>query len=84
MAKARGRKASLKALMAQMEEALVPEESNYVYISHGDCEDDALELAEMVKAQFGIKEIVISTIGPVIGTHSGPGTLALFFIGKHR
>jgi len=84
VSKARGRKASLKAMMAQMEEALVAEESNYVYISHGDCESDALELAEMVKAKFGIKEIVISTIGPVIGTHSGPGTLALFFIGKHR
>lgn len=84
VSKARGRKASLKALLAQMQEALVEEEKNYVFISHGDCEEDALDLASIVKSQLGVENIEISTIGPVIGAHSGPGTIALFFIGKHR
>jgi len=82
--KARGRKASIKALLSQMQESLVEEEKNYVYISHGDCESEAIDLANMVKEQLGVSDIKISTIGPVIGAHSGPGTIALFFIGKHR
>jgi len=84
VSKARGRKASVKALFSQMKEALIEDEKYYIYISHGDCESDALELADMIKSHFGVDNIVISTIGPVIGTHSGPGTIALFFIGKHR
>ena len=84
VAKARGRKASIKALLAQMQETLIEEEKNYVYISHGDCESEAVDLANMIKEQLGVPEVVISTIGPVIGAHSGPGTIALFFLGKHR
>ena len=84
VSKARGRKASIKALLAQMQETLIEEEKNYVYISHGDCESEAVDLANMVKEQLGVPEVVISNIGPVIGAHSGPGTIALFFIAKHR
>ena len=84
VSKARGRKASIKALLSQMQETLIEGETKYVYISHGDCESEALELANMIKAQLGIPEVVISTIGPVIGAHSGPGTIALFFLANKR
>lgn len=82
--KARGRKASIKALITEMKKTIIEEEKKYIYISHGDCEQDALELAEMVKTHIEVDNIEIGNIGPVIGAHSGPGTLALFFIGSHR
>ena len=54
-------------------------------ISHGDCEDEAKYLADKIKSEMGVKApILISHVGPVIGAHSGPGTMALFFIGKER
>jgi fatty acid-binding protein DegV len=55
-----------------------------VYISHGDCYDDAKKLADMVTAVWGITDILISEVGPVIGAHSGPGTMALFFLATER
>ena len=63
--------------------ALSPSE-NTVFISHADCLDDAKALAEMIETEFSPKKIVIGDIGPVIGAHSGPGTLALFFYGSAR
>ena len=54
-------------------------ENQVIGISHGDNEELAMELAEAVKKEFGVKDIMISWIGPVIGSHSGPGTVALFF-----
>ena len=60
------------------------EDSSVVFISHGDCEEDANTLAEMVKAKYPVKRLEINYVGPVIGNHSGPGTLALFFVGKHK
>lgn len=84
MAKARGREASIKALFEKMKETAIDPEKQTVYICHGDCYDDAKKLAEMVTAEFGITDILIGYTGPVIGAHSGPGTLALFFIGTER
>ena len=55
-----------------------------VFISHGDCLDDANYLADIMRDRFGVKEVVISYVGPVIGAHSGPGTVALFFLGRER
>ncbi|MDD6284839.1 MAG: DegV family protein, partial [Firmicutes bacterium] len=52
--------------------------------SHGDCKGDADTLAQMIKDNYGASVQVISDIGPVIGAHSGPGTLAMFFVGKER
>ena len=66
----------------QMEE--LAEDTSVVFISHGDCEADARELAEMIQAKHKVDKLVISYVGPVIGNHSGPGTLALFFQGKHK
>ena len=84
MAKARGRDASIKALVERMKETVIDPEKQTVYICHGDCYDDAKKLADMVTAEFGITDILIDYVGPVIGAHSGPGTLALFFIGRER
>ncbi|MBE6647665.1 MAG: DegV family protein [Ruminococcaceae bacterium] len=84
VAKARGRDASIKALVAKMKETAIDPEKQTVYICHGDCYDDAKKLADMVTAEFGITDILIDYVGPVIGAHSGPGTLALFFLASQR
>jgi len=55
-----------------------------MYISHSACLEDAQFVADEVKRRYGVKEIVINSIGPVIGAHTGPGCVALFFMGKHR
>ncbi len=81
---ARGRAASLKALVDNMEKAFMGGKDQTVFISHGDCLQDAQTVADMVRERFGIEDIFISTIGPVIGAHSGPGTVALFHLGTHR
>jgi DegV family protein with EDD domain len=82
--KARGRAASINSLFAKMKETAIDPEKQTIYISHGDCYDDAKKLADMVTAEFGITDILINEVGPVIGAHSGPGTLALFFLGSKR
>lgn len=84
MGKARGRKSSLSALVDRMAETVVGPESQTVFISHGDCYEDAKWVGDEVKKRFGVKDVVINYVGPVIGAHSGPGTLALFFYGTKR
>ena len=82
--KARGRDASIKALFEKMKKTAIDPEGQTVYICHGDCYDDAKKLADMVRAEYGITDILIDYVGPVIGAHSGPGTLALFFLASQR
>ena len=82
MGKARGRGASLTALVDHMEKTVTDVDT--VFISHGDCLADAEKVAADVKKRFGTKDVVINNVGPVIGAHSGPGTLALFFLGTKR
>ena len=82
MGKARGRGASLTALVDHMEQTVTDVDT--VFISHGDCLADAEKVAADVKKRFGTKDVVINNVGPVIGAHSGPGTLALFFLGTKR
>ena len=82
VSKVRGRKASIQALLDKMDE--LAEDPSVVFISHGDCEEDARNLAESIKAKYKVDKLVINYVGPVIGNHSGPGTLALFFQGKHK
>lgn len=84
VSKVRGRKKSLDALFEKMELLAINPESQTVYISHGDCIDDAEYLAEKIRKRFGINDILIHYVDPVIGAHSGPGTVALFFLGKER
>ena len=82
--KVRGRHASLKALVDRMEETAIDSGSLTVFISHGDCLEDAETVAGMVKKRFGVQDIYINYVGPVIGAHSGPGTVALFYMGTER
>lgn len=82
--KVRGRRQSLDALVSKMGTKIEGCDNPYVFISHGDCIDDAKYVAAQVKDKYGIKTEIIGTIGPVIGSHSGPGTVALFFVGRNR
>lgn len=84
VSKARGRKSSLLALVDHMEQTATHPAEQTVFISHGDCEGDALFVAEEIRRRFGTEQIYINYVGPVIGNHSGPGTVALFFLGTHR
>ena len=80
----RGRKASIRAMVEQMENLALPGENDFVTICHGDCVDDAKDLAQQLKQKLGVKEVFIGYTGAVIGSHSGPGTLAVFFLGHQR
>lgn len=82
--KVRGRKQSLNALVDKMEAKTVNTQNDIVYISHGDCEQDAKYVADLIKKKFGIKSFLIHYIGCSIGSHSGPGTVALFFRAHDR
>ena len=84
VSKARGRKASLTALVDRMAATAIDPENQTVFISHGDCLTDAEFVAEEVRRRLGVKTVCINYVGPVIGNHSGPGTMALFFLGKER
>lgn len=84
VSKARGRKASLTALVDQMEKTAIDPAGQTVFISHGDAPEDAQLVAQMVREKMGVQDIQIGYIGPVIGAHSGPGTIALFFLGTQR
>ena len=84
VSKARGRKNSILALVDRMEASAIEPQNQTVFISHGDCLADAEFLASEVRKRFGINDITINFVGPVIGAHSGPGTLALFFLGTER
>lgn len=85
MEKVRGRKKSLNALIDHMEKsANKPISDQMVFITHGDCIEDAEYVAAKIKERFGVKEVVINYVDPVIGAHSGPGTMALFFMADKR
>lgn len=82
----RGRKKSLMWLVDSMEKQMgsYRDQNDTVFICNGDCIDDANFVKEQVMTRFGIENVVIADTGPVIGAHSGPGTLALFFMGDYR
>ena len=84
VSKARGRKASIQALAQKAVELGEGFDNSTMFICHGDCIEDAEYLAGILKEKCGVKEVFIGYTGAVIGSHSGPGTLALFFTGKHR
>lgn len=84
MAKARGRKASLLALVDKIAELGEDPAGQTMFISHSACEEDARFVAEEVKKRYGVQEVIINSIGPVIGAHTGPGCVALFFMGSKR
>ena len=84
--KVRGRKKSLMKLVDAMEEKTkgYPEENDIIFITHGDDFEAAEFVKDMIKERFGFTNFLINNIGPVIGSHAGPGTIALFFFGKER
>lgn len=81
--KVRGRRAAIKALAEKYQLLAEDPEAPY-FISHGDCPDDALLLESIIQAKSKNKAAYITDIGPVVGSHAGPGTLALFFAGRKR
>ena len=82
VSKARGRKAALDALVAKYKETAL-QSDQMVFISHADCLEDAQYVGEEIK-KLGAVDVKINFIGPVIGAHAGPGTVALFFMGSER
>ncbi len=86
LSKVRGRKKSLISLVDSMEKQMgsYRDQNNIVFISHGDSVEDAKFVAKLVKERFGIESFLINYVGPTIGAHSGPGTIALFYMGEYR
>lgn len=82
--KVRGRKTAVESLAKKYEELATDTANNTIFISHADCEADALKLQSVFKEKYGVDVKIITDVGPVIGAHAGPGTLALFFVGKER
>ena len=82
--KARGRKAGLQALADKLADTAVNPAEQTVFISPADCREDADALAEAIRSRCGVEKFRINYIGPVIGSHTGPGAIALFFLGKER
>jgi len=82
--KVKGRKKSIKELFERLKEHIVNPEEQTIFISHGDCLEEAEVLRDLILSQYKVKDCIINYVGPVIGSHSGPGTIALFFVGNNR
>ena len=82
--KCRGRKAATEFIAAKVGELGEGFDNSTVFIAHGDCPEDAAVLADIVKSKYGVKEVITGYVGPVIGAHTGPGVLVVFFMGKNR
>ncbi len=82
--KARGRRSSLSTMADLMVDRITDPAGQTVFISHGDCLAEAEQVGQMIAERFGVKTIVYNHIGPIIGAHSGPGTIAVFFLGSTR
>lgn len=84
VSKARGRKAALKAIVEKYGELAQDASNGTIFMCHADCIEDVEQVKEMIKDKYGAKVELVADIGPVIGAHAGPGTIALFYIGKER
>jgi DegV family protein with EDD domain len=82
--KARGRKNAIHELVNRMAERVIEPEKQHVFITHGDCLEEAEALAKEIRECMGVKQITINFLGPIAGGHAGPGTLAVFYIGRER
>lgn len=82
--KVRGRKKSIEALFEKMKDKIVNAEEQVIAISHGDCIEDVENLKKLINEGIKVKDIIVNNVGPVVGAHSGPGTVALFFLGSER
>ena len=84
ISKVKGRKKSIKSLQEKLKERIVNPEQQVIFISHGDCLEDAEHLREIILEEVNVKDVIINNVGPAVGSHSGPGTVALFFMGNDR
>ena len=84
VSKVKGRKKSIKVLQEKIAEKIVNPEEQTIFISHGDCLEEAEHLKELITSEIKVNDVIINNIGPVVGSHSGPGTIALFFTGASR
>ncbi|MDK2788837.1 MAG: hypothetical protein PWP07_2082 [Epulopiscium sp.] len=82
--KIRGRKKSIRTLFEEFETRAIKPEEQMIYITHGDCIEDAEYLKSLILSETTPKDIVINNLGPIIGTHTGPGMVGVFFLGKER
>ena len=80
----RGRKKAIEALADKYAELSLEKKDTPIFICHAQCEADARQLADILMQRHGVEVTLTAEIGPVIGSHAGPGTLAVFFIGQHR
>ena len=79
-----GRKKSLNTIAEMVIRDIVDPEDQTICVSHGDCIEDVEYLKEKIEEKIKVKEWVINYVDPVVGAHSGPGTVAIFFLGNHR
>lgn len=79
--KARGRNKALNTLVEKMKKYADDQTGQAVFISHGNAAEDAQIVADLVQKEFHVKAVTVNFIGPIVGSHSGPGTIALFFVG---
>lgn len=84
VSKARGRKAAIAALLDKIEALGIHPERQTMFICHADCEEDAKAVAQTIQNRFGTPTVHINYIGPVIGSHTGPNTMGIFFVGTQR
>lgn len=82
--KVRGRRNSIEEVFKRMKERCLDTENQMIFIAHSDCENDAKYLESLVRSEYKVKDVKIGYIDAVIGAHSGPGTLAVFFLGSQR
>lgn len=82
--KIRGRKKALKVLFNYLSDLGEDIESQTIFIAHGDCIQEARYLESLIRETYNVKDVIIHHIGPIIGSHTGPGSVLLFFFGKHR
>lgn len=84
VSKARGRKASLKQLVEEMKKTAIEPETQEIFICHGDALAEAEALGESIRRELQVKNVIINYVGPVIGAHTGPGVISIFFLGTKR
>lgn len=82
--KVRGRRKSLEELVAHMEKSAIAPADQTVFISHGDTPEDAAYIEKLVQEKFGVKDVFTGPVGPVVGSHGGPGIICLFFLADKR
>ena len=82
--KCRGRKAAMEFIAAKVGQAGEGFDNSTLFVAHGDCPEDAAALEALLKEKYGVKEVITGYVGPVIGAHTGPGVLVVFYMGNNR